>query len=128
MSADGFIAGASSDYASNGDLTVGANWRTEGSHIMKHAISLLAIATAVCAPASALAQANAGGYYMPIPAPPPPVVYQSHFAPPGAYGAPGTYVYQSNPPPVAYRAPPVVYGYGNGQGGGWHSGWGYHRR
>ena len=98
-----------------------------GSHIMKHAISLLAIAAAVCAPASALAQANVGGYYAPIPAPPPPVVYQSHYAPPGAYGAPGTYVYQSNPPPVVYRVPPVVYGYGNGQGGGWHRGWEYHR-
>ena len=97
-----------------------------GSHIMKHAISLLAIAAAACAPASASAQANAGGYYMPIPAPPPPVTYQSRYAPPGAYGAPGTYVYQSNPPPVVYRAPPV--GYGNGQGGGWHRGWEYNRR
>lgn len=95
---------------------------------MKRAISLLAIAAAVCAPASALAQANVGGYYMPIPPPPPPVVYQSHYAPPGAYGAPGTYVYQSSPTPV-YRAPPAGYGngYGNGQGGGWHRGWENHR-
>ena len=89
---------------------------------MKYAISLLAIAATVCAPASALAQANVRGYYAPIPAPPPPVVYQSHYAPPGAYGAPGTYVYQSYPPPVAYR-PPVVDGYGHWQGGGWHKGW-----
>src|SRR5260370_24939812 len=96
-----------------------------GSHIMKHAILLLAIAAAVCAPASALAQANVGGYYAPIPAPPPPVVYQSHYAPPGAYGAPGTYVYQSHPPPIVYRVPPVVSGHGNGQAGGSHRGWEY---
>jgi hypothetical protein len=87
---------------------------------MKHAKSLLVIAAAVCAPASALAQANVGGYYTPIPPPPPPVVYQSRYAPPGAYGAPGTYVYQTSPPPVVYRAPPV--GYGNGQRGGWLGG------
>ncbi|MEM5344597.1 hypothetical protein [Paraburkholderia azotifigens] len=86
---------------------------------MKYAISLLAIAAA-CVPASALAQANAGGYYMPIPPPPPPATYQSRFAPPGAYGAPGTYVYQTSPPPAVYSAPPVNHGYGNRQSGNWH--------
>ena len=101
-----------------------------GSDIMKYGISLLGIVAAVCVPASALAQANAGGYYMPIPAPPPPVVYQSHFAPPGAYGAPGTYVYPSSSPSAAYSRPPAGYGYGYGnrQGGGWHGGWEHGRR
>jgi hypothetical protein len=92
---------------------------------MKYATLLLTVAAAVCVPASALAQANVGGYYTPIPPPPPPVTYQSHFAPPGAYGAPGTYVYQTNPPPVVYSRPPVVYGSGNRQGGGWHRGYGH---
>lgn len=92
---------------------------------MKYATSLLAIAVAACLPASALAQANAGGYYTPIPPPPPPATYQSHFAQPGAYGAPGTYVYRTNPPPVVYSAPPVGYGYGysNGKGNGWQRGY-----
>ncbi len=94
---------------------------------MKHAIPL-AIAAAVYAPASALAQAGMGSYYTPIPPPPPPVVYQSRFAPPGAYGAPGTYVYQTSPPPVVYRGPPGGYRYGNGQGGGWHRDWEHHHR
>ncbi|MBN3751581.1 hypothetical protein G3N95_01395 [Paraburkholderia sp. Tr-20389] len=93
---------------------------------MKYRILLLAIAATTCVPLSALAQANAGNYYAPIPAPPPPVVYQSHFAPPGAYGAPGTYVYQTSPPPVVYSRPPTGYGYGNGQGG-WHNGSEHHR-
>ncbi|MEX3992712.1 hypothetical protein AB4Y35_18300 [Paraburkholderia sp. EG286A] len=93
---------------------------------MKYAISLLSIAVTVCAPASAaLAQANVGGYYNPIPAPPPPVFYQSHYAPPGAYGAPGTYVTQSYPPPVVH-GPPVVDSYGQ-RGRGWHKGWEHHR-
>ncbi len=92
---------------------------------MKYPISLLAIAATVCAPASVLAQANVGGYYTPIPPPPPPVFYQSHYAPPGAYGAPGTYVYQSYPPPVV-QGPPVVGGYGQCQGGGCHKGWEHH--
>ena len=101
---------------------------------MKYAISLLAIAATVCAPASALAQANVRGYYAPIPAPPPPVIYQSQYAPPGAYGAPGAYVYQTYPPPVVYSGPPVVYwgppvvyGYGYWHGDGWHRGWEHHR-
>lgn len=93
---------------------------------MKHALPLLAIAAALCTPVPALAQANVGGYYTPIPPPPPPVSYQSRFAPPGAYGAPGTYVYQTSPPPDVYRGPPAGYGYGYGQGGGWHRGWEHH--
>ncbi len=93
---------------------------------MKYASSLLAIVVTICASASALAQANGGSYYTPIPAPPPPVTYQSRYAPPGAYGAPGTYVYQSNPPPVVYSRPPAAYGNGNAQGGGWHRSWEHH--
>jgi hypothetical protein len=89
---------------------------------MKYGISVLALAAVVCVPAQASAQAIAGGYYMPIPPTPPPVTYQSRYAPPGAYGAPGTYVYQSSPAPRAYPVRPA--GDGNRQGGGWHGGWG----
>ena len=98
---------------------------------MKCSISLLAIAAVVCAPASALAQANVGGYYTPIPPTQPPVTYQSRFAPPGAYGAPGTYVYQSSPAPVVNWGSPAgsgYGGYGTRQGGGWHRGWEQRRR
>jgi len=93
--------------------------------MMKYGVTLLVVAAAAGVSVSASAQSNAGGY-MPIPPPPPPVTYQSRFAPPGAYGAPGTYVYQTSPPVNAYRAPNN--GYGNQQGGGWHNGWDNHRR